>query len=302
VDRETFSGSLGYGDSRSVVNWLSGTITRLPAEGAVMRRGAILFRVDNSPVVLMYGSVPAYRALESGVSDGPDVEQLERNLRDMGYDPDGTMTVDGDFDADTADAVERWQEDLGLEETGVVERGRVVFMPGARRVATIQATLGPRAGPGTPIMATTGTVRSMTVDLDARRQDLVHVGAKEQVELPDGATVDATVTEIGTVAKAASEDENPSVTVTLTLDGTKGVTRIDGAPVDVHIAKEERTDALSVPVTALLALAGGGYGLEVVEGDGSHRIVAVEPGLYADGYVEVSGHGIASGTRVVTAT
>jgi multidrug efflux pump subunit AcrA (membrane-fusion protein) len=153
-----------------------------------------------------------------------------------------------------------------------------------------------------PIMSTTGTARSVTVNLDARRQDLVHVGAKEQVELPDGATVDATVTEIGTVAKAASEDEHPSVLVTLTLDTTKGVTRIDGAPVDVHIAKQERKDALSVPVTALLALAGGGYGLEVVEGDGSHRIVAVEPGLYADGYVQVSGRGIGPGTRVVTAS
>jgi len=302
VDRETFSGSLGYGESRDVTNFISGAITRLPNEGDIMRRGAVLYRVDNTPVVLMYGATPAYRTMESGVSDGPDVEQLERNLRDMGYDPDGAMSVDGDFDADTADAVERWQEAVGLEETGRVDRGRAVFMPGARRVGTIQAKLGGQAGPGTPIMSTTGTARSVTVNLDARRQDLVRAGAEERVELPDGKTVDATVTEIGTVAKAASEDEHPSVAVTLTLDQTKGVTRIDGAPVDVHIAKETRKDALSVPVTALLALAGGGYGLEVVDDDGSHRIVAVDPGLYADGYVEVSGRGIEPGTRVVTAT
>jgi membrane fusion protein, multidrug efflux system len=63
----------------------------------------------------------------------------------------------------------------------------------------------------------------------------------------------------------------------------------------------ERKDVLTVPVGALLALAEGGYGLEVVEGS-TTRIVAVETGLFADGKVEVSGSGIADGTTVGVAT
>jgi multidrug efflux system membrane fusion protein len=54
---------------------------------------------------------------------------------------------------------------------------------------------------------------------------------------------------------------------------------------------------LAVPVGALLALAEGGYGLEVVRG-GTSAVVAVDTGMFADGKVEVSGGGIAEGTVV----
>jgi hypothetical protein len=53
-------------------------------------------------------------------------------------------------------------------------------------------------------------------------------------------------------------------------------------------------------VSALLARASGGYALEVVDGS-TTRLVSVETGSYADGYVEVSGSGISEGTKVVTA-
>ena len=58
---------------------------------------------------------------------------------------------------------------------------------------------------------------------------------------------------------------------------------------------------LAVPVSALLALAGGGYGLEVVEPSGAHRLVGVHTGVFAGSQVQVSGPQIAAGTIVVVA-
>jgi peptidoglycan hydrolase-like protein with peptidoglycan-binding domain len=297
VERETFNGSLGYADERSVIGNLQGTVTRVAEEGSVLERGEVLYRVDQEPVVLMYGATPAWRAMTEG-DEGADVRQLERNLVELGFDPDGDVEVDGEYDWATTAAVRDWQEALGVDETGAVELGQVVFLDGARRVGTIEADIGSTAVAGRPVMITTSTRRSVTVELDARRQDLVKVGDRERVELPGGDEVTARVSEVGAVATAASADADPSITVTLTLASASAVSALDEAPVDVEISKEEAEDALSVPVTALLALAGGGYGVEVREEDGT-RVVAVEAGLFADGFVEISGDGIEEGAEVV---
>ena len=92
TESSTVDGTLGYGATLELYDRLAGTFTWLPAVGATIARGGTLFRVNNLPVVLMYGTVPAYRTLKEGVSDGPDVAQLNRNLIDLGYDPDGAIT------------------------------------------------------------------------------------------------------------------------------------------------------------------------------------------------------------------
>ncbi len=142
TESSTVDGTLGYGSTLELYNRLSGTYTWLPALGAVIARGGTLFRVNNLPVVLMYGSVPAYRALKQGISDGPDVEELNQNLIDLGFDPYGAITDDESFSAATAAAVRRWQHAEGLSETGEVELGRVIFAPGARRVTAVKVALG----------------------------------------------------------------------------------------------------------------------------------------------------------------
>jgi hypothetical protein len=65
----------------------------------------------------------------------------------------------------------------------------------------------------------------------------------------------------------------------------------------VAVVADQRKDVLTVPVAALLALAEGGYGVQVVEGS-TTRIVAVQAGMFADGRVEISGTGIDAGTVV----
>ncbi|MCW3016640.1 MAG: Peptidoglycan-binding domain 1 protein, partial [Solirubrobacterales bacterium] len=127
---------------RSATNRLSGTITWLPHAGQVIRPGRTLFRVDGAPVVLMDGALPAYRTLKRGIDDGRDVRQLERALGALGYDPG---VVDETYTASTAAAVRNWQDDLGLDKTGEVQLGRVVFLPGARRVTDVKASLGSTA-------------------------------------------------------------------------------------------------------------------------------------------------------------
>jgi multidrug efflux pump subunit AcrA (membrane-fusion protein) len=138
AEQVTVDGTIGYAGKATVVNRLSGTVTGLPKVGQVIRRGQALFGVDNKPVILMYGELPAYRRLAEGLG-GEDVRQLEENLVALGYDPG---TVDGEFTSTTAAAVSAWQDDLDLPVTGAVELGRVVFLPSARRVTEVSATLG----------------------------------------------------------------------------------------------------------------------------------------------------------------
>ena len=297
VARDTFQGSLGFADSRQLASALAGTVTGLPSEGKVVRRGGVLYRVNGTPVVLLYGSHPLWRALEDGV-EGEDVRQLERNLVALGYDPDGDIEVDREFDWATEAAVKRWQDDLGVTEDGTVEPGEAVFLPGPRRIGELKTAVGSQIGAGAAVMDTSSTRRIVTVDLDARRQTLVQEGQSVRIEMPNGRSVEGRITEVGKVAKTDGEGGTATIDVTITVPNARATGNLDQAPVEVAIARETRKNVLTVPVTALLALAGGGYAVEVTDGE-TTRLVRVQPGLFADGLVEITGDGIRAGTKVV---
>lgn len=294
VDTESVDGTLSYAHERSLTTPASGVVTWAPGSGTTIRRGESLMRVNDRPVTLMYGSMPLYRSLHSGVSDGNDVRQLEANLAALGYGPD--MTVDDEFTAATADAVRDWQEDRGLPETGGVDRSQVVFAAGSVRVADVKAAKGDQVHAGSPAMTVTDTTRTVHVDLEADKQDLVKKGDKVTVELPDGRTVKGRISSVGSVASAGHGDDPASVDVYVKLSGDD-VGRLDKAPVSVELTSDRAKDVLSVPVEALLALREGGYGVEVVSGK-AHRIVAVKTGTYGGGRVEISGDGLRAGTKV----
>ncbi|MWK34068.1 HlyD family efflux transporter periplasmic adaptor subunit [Actinomadura sp. J1-007] len=297
-DGQTEDGELGFGPSTTATNRLPGTITHLPESGDRITRGKELFEVDGKPVSLMYGSRPAYRDLRSGM-EGHDVLQLERNLRALGYDG---FTVDDEYTADTADAVEEWQDDLGLAETGTVPLGQVVFAPGAVRVESLAAGEGDPTGPGRKVLTYTGTEKAVTVKLDAADQRLAKKGAEVSMELPDNSTVKGRVSKVSTVIEPGEQGEDPTTKVEVVIDlkGAKAQKTADDyalASVDVTFTAGTRKDVLTVPVTALLALREGGFGVEVVKG-GTSSYVPVETGLFADGRVEVSGNGLTEGTLV----
>ncbi|MDT0309036.1 peptidoglycan-binding protein [Streptomyces sp. DSM 44917] len=305
VDVESADGRLGHGPSAAVGTRLGGTLTRVPAVGEEVARGEALFSVDNLPVVLMYGATPAYRPLEPG-AEGPDVEQFEENLAALGY---TGFTPDDAYTAATAAAVERWQEDAGLPETGTVELGRVVFAEGPLRVDGAGAAAGDAVAPDGPVLTVTGRERVVTVELAPADRRLAEEGAGVTVRLPDDSELAGVVGNITTLLRPAEGGgEGGSgggqmetvIQVVVGLpgeDAQEAAGLWDQAGAHVEFTAGERPDVLTVPVAALLALAEGGFGVEVIEG-GTSRYVPVTTGLFADGRVEVSGDGLAEGDRV----
>jgi hypothetical protein len=304
VQRETVDGTLGYDDAETLYAPAMGTVTALRKPGSIVRRGQALYRLDGRPVMLMYGETPMYRPLDASSDDGKDIRELERNLVALGHDPDGDVEIDDEWDRATTAAVKRWQDDRGLEETGAVELGQIVFLPGPRRIGELQTGVGAPLQPGGEVLETTSTRRVVTVDLDANQQSLVSVGDPVTVELPDGRSIDGTIASVSKVAESETDPEtgeeaDPTIPVEIRLRRGARTGSLDQAPVDVSLEKDRAKDALTVPVGALLALAEGGYAVEVVDADGSTHLLRVEPGMYGDGIVEITGDGIEEGMKVV---
>jgi peptidoglycan hydrolase-like protein with peptidoglycan-binding domain len=299
--RQDVDGTLGYGPADEVLNQLAGTLTGAAAAGTTVQRGQGLYSVDNRMVPLFYGDLPAWRRLVAGVPDGPDVRQLEANLVALGYATDAEVKVDDTFTAATAAAIKKWQQALGVEQTGAVEPGAVVFAPGAVRIKAVKEAKGAALRPGAPVLEATGTARLVAVDLDASKQALVKVGDKVEVRLPDGRTIAGTVSTVATVAKTSGGGQGGTaktvLPVEISLDDPAAAGALDEAPVRVGIVTASRQAVLTVPVNALLALAEGGYGVRVIEGAEAH-ILAVKTGLFAKGSVEVSGDGLSEGQTV----
>jgi len=288
--------TLGYTGTYTVVNRVPGTITRLPAIGQVVRQGEVLYRVSGRPVVLLYGPVPAYRTLAYGMK-GRDVAELNAAMKALGHPTGGDV-----FGSATAYALERLQRERGLPRTGELPLGQAVFLPGAARVTARQALPGEPARPGTPLLRATSTRTVVTVALDAAEQTEVKEGDKVTITLPGGRTTPGVVSSVGKVAKVtkAAGGDSPTITVQVTPADPKATGGLDQAPVQVSIVTGGVRDALVVPVSALLAQAGGGYAVEVA-GPRGNRLTGVTPGLFddADGLVQVTGPGLSTGQRVV---
>lgn len=286
-------GTLGYAGGYTVLGGLSGRITALPAAGQVIRNGQTIYRVDDAPVVLAYGSTPAYRALAEGVT-GKDVRELNRDLVALGYGSQAELDPSSDaFGWATRLGVERLQEHLGVLQTGVLALGTVVFLPTAARVTDVRAVLGGPAGGA--VLSATSTAREVSVDLDAGLQSQVKQGDRVSITLPDSRTTPGRVSSVGTVATAGS---SPTVPVRIALTRPRDVGHLDQAPVEVAITNQTVHGALVVPVDALLALAGGRYAVEIAE---PHHLVIVSLGLFDHEHelVQVTGSGLAAGQRVV---
>ena len=304
VSTTTLEGTLTYTDSRTVAVDVAGTVTALPEIGTTVAPGEALLEIDGVPVPLLPGDLPLWRALSVDSEDGKDVTVLEQALIDLGHATEDELTIDEEFTSVTGDAVAAFREAAGLEEDESLAPGEVVVLPGAVRIAGHGVELGDRVQSGTTALTVTGTQRIVTVDLAAGEQDVLTEGDVVEVELPDDSVATGTVTHVSPVAEArtgtgANAETTYVVPAEITLD--EGGETFDEAPVTISVTDEVATGILAVPVEAVLALAEGGYALEVVGPDGGTTLVAVTLGDFSDGWVEVTGEGIADGTEVVSA-
>jgi murein L,D-transpeptidase YcbB/YkuD len=277
--------------------------TMLPEAGAVIRRGQPLYAIDGVPTLLLYGAGAAWRAFGPGMPPGRDVAQLNANLAALGY---GDGPAGQAFTAATEQAVRALQAAHGMQQTGVLPLGAVTFASGPVRVASITPTLGQAVQAG-PVLSVTSTRHQVAIQLDAAQQSQIEVGDRVAVTLPDNSTTPGVVSNVGKVATVPSGDQgnggssSPTIEVDVKLLHQAAAGTLDQAPVSVAITTGSVDNALAIPVNALLALAGGGYAVEVAGAGGARRLVAVELGLFddAEGLVQVSGSGLRSGERVV---
>jgi multidrug efflux pump subunit AcrA (membrane-fusion protein) len=300
------SATLGYAGSYPVTGQGSGTLTWLPSPGRVIGQGQALYKTDNgSPVVLLYGSVPDWRALDEGVT-GQDVSQLNHDLVALGYAGRADVVALGwdYYSWATAQAVQKLEEHRGVASPpGSLSLGQVVFEPEAIRVGQVTGHLGGSANG--PVLSGTSDRHVVTISLDASAQSEVRVGDRVTVALPDGTTTPGTVSSAGTVATTTSGQQGTTTTIPVQVKladpGAAGT--LDQAPVTVYIITASVRNALAVPVTALVARSPQGYDVEVVGPGNTRRWVPVTPGIFDDnsGLVQVSG-ALTPGERVVVAS
>ena len=261
---------------------------------------------------LFYGDGAAWRSMSIDTTPGPDIGWLETNLVALGY---GDLEVDDIFDSETADAVVAWQTDVGVTATGEVPLGQVVFIAGPAPVSALAVSRGDSVNEGavlyelTAVELVSSTVgpdgvqdQTVTARLDLVDQDLLALGTSVLIELPDDTEVNGEVIELGAVPVivSATEQSNESSYLDVVIAPGESVDpNWTGATVQVRFATEVAQAVLSVPVSALLALQEGGYAVEIVQPDGSVRLVGVSTGLFADGFVEVAGNGLAPNLEVV---
>lgn len=290
---EAFPAVLRYTAPRTIMTGMGGTVTWMPEEGAELGRGDAIFEVDGQPVFLFYGERPMWRPLALGadgsVMSGPDVEQLEANLAALGYASSDSSPPDRIFDRGAARLVREWRAEAGLEACGCVEQGRIVYAEDRIRVDRRLVEPGAVAAPGDPVIAASGTGQEVYLELPADRRRSIEEGQAVTVELPDGAGAGGSVLSIGAV-RFDPEDRRRGgfAEVSILLDDPRRGEEFGGHSVEVEITTDEAAGVLAVPIKALLALAEGGYAVEVQRG-GESVLTAVETGLYAGGLVEVEG-------------
>jgi len=294
------TGTVGHGDPIELPIESQGIVTWAPDQDDILGVGDTAVRVDNRPVTLAAGTTPLYRELRLvgsserdeagdrlGHQTGFDVAQLQQFLIDEGFDDDGNLEVDGEFGPVTERAVKDWQEAVGHPATGRVDRSQLLFIEG-----DLVVEQAPSVGQAFSGLMVSAPTRTVTATVAASKRSFFDEGAIVDLET-DGNHLAGTVTE-------ATRTANPDGTTTYEIEISIDAALADGVEsVDVTATKIIAIDVLTVPVRALLALAEGGWAVEVPGPNGTD-LRRVELDQVVDTTASITG--IDEGTEVVVPT
>ena len=269
------------------------TVTSVITDGARVGLGDVLYTVDSQPVVALSGVLPAWRTLSTSSDDGPDIQQLETSLVSLGYDPDGTVAVDNVFDAKTKAMVKRWQEGLGIEATGTVELGSIVFLPTSTTVSSVTAKVGDAVGDGDTIVTLTAATQDVVIDVPDGDESFVVPG----LEVALGSAT-------GTVSVLRSVERDGAVVVQAVIAPSAPIEGVaNGETVTVTITRDalpgDAANVLIAPAEALLSHIDGTYAVQVQGADGAVTWHTVELLGVSGNKVAIRGDSIADGTLVL---
>jgi hypothetical protein len=261
---------------------------------------ALGYRIGPQPapgtrITVQNGPAPA--ANDQG-KDAPGTDRKSGESDESGAYQTVVTSEDAVFTRSLKDAVRRWQAAGTVRPAnGTVTLGDVLVLSGAVRVGAAAAQLGDDATGN--LMAISDRAKAVSVEIDASRADDLRAGQPVRITLPDSSHTNGTISSVSSNVRADAADggdQGPQVQVVIAVTKASKIRNISSAAVDVRFTGTTRRDVLAVPVGALLALSGGGYGVQVSGG----ALTAVKVGLFADGMVQITGTGITAGTRVVT--
>ncbi|MEZ5282337.1 MAG: peptidoglycan-binding protein [Acidimicrobiales bacterium] len=275
-------------EATTVRSSTDGLLTMVPSVGDSFETGETAYEIDTHPVTVIIGDAPIRRVLAEGVEDGADIELLESTLAGLGFDADGKLEVDEHFDEATATALAAWEDTLGIEPDGVAQLDQFVVLPARHQVTDVPVERGDQVEPGDTVFDTGVSTRTLTGVVDEADADDVTLGAVVEIAIGDQ-TVPGTVVDI---ADPVSSPADPNTeTVTFTIEPNRPIATdesVSDVGVEITITTILATDVTLVPATALISAGDGTYAVEVVRGD-TTAFVAVQPGTFADGMVEVTG-------------
>ncbi len=292
TETRTSTASVSYGDPWQAAIEATGVVTRRHDRGTIVEPGQALIWLDTKPVYLAEGEVPVYRTLEltsrraSKQQTGDDVTQLQRFLLDQGHNDSDRLIADGVFGTSTQRAVKAWQKANGLKETGAVDRSQLVFHPSSVRLDS-----APQIGSQFDGLSITEGKQTLLAEFDNKSGSFLPIGGSIDLEFGDGSTATGTIVESDSkVGDDGRRKIEVAIEVSTPVPG--GVDRVK-----VSASRVVADAALVVPARALLALAGGGYAVEVQTTTGP-ELRRVEIGAVVDDNVEITG-AVVEGDEVV---
>jgi hypothetical protein len=271
-----------------------GIITEVVASSGLVEPGEVLLRIDERPVVLVPGDIPVFRALEEG-STGRDVAALQAYLASLGYIVDDTSTR---YSTTTAAAVERWQQTLGIGQTGVIALGDVVFVPGSALHAPLRWTeavfVGATLAPGTPILERLAPSPTLTIEFGGSPPPQLEPGVAGDVTFPNAAHRSVVLSPIQSdLGRVWATLDPAGDDLCLGADCLDLVPAAGVTPLDVTFTLVPETTGPLVPVAALQTDAEGHVFL--VLPDGRRQTVTVRVASGGSAIVD----GIAVGEEIL---